>query len=122
MDSPKPLRWVGSSKRDLKKFPAEVQDEFGFALHLAQIGKRALSAKPFKGLGGVVELVENHDGDTFRAMYTARFSGVVYVLHAFQKKSKTGIKTPRQDVDLIRRRLQAAEALHAATEEEENGK
>ena len=113
---------MGSSKRDLKRLPANVQDSFGFALYLAQIGERAIHAKPFKGLGGVVELVENHDGDTFRAMYTARFADVVYVLHAFQKKSKTGIKTPRQDVDLIRRRLRDAEALHAADEEEEKRK
>lgn len=122
MNVPKPLVWVGSSKRDLKKLPDDVKDSFGFALYLAQIGERAISAKPFKGLSGVVELVENHDGDTYRAMYTARFGGVVYVLHAFQKKSKRGIKTPKQDVDLVRRRLREAEALHAAIEKKEDRK
>jgi phage-related protein/predicted XRE-type DNA-binding protein len=98
----RPLRWVGSSKRDYGRFPARVQDNLGFALFLVQTGQHPPAAKPLKGLGsGVVELVEDFDGDTYRAVYTVRFSKVVYVLHAFMKKSKRGIKTPKTDIDLI---------------------
>src|SRR5262249_49128357 len=92
----RPLRWVGSSKRDYGRFPARVQDNLGFALFLVQTGQHPPAAKPLKGLGsGVVELVEDFDGDTYRAVYTVRFSKVVYVLHAFMKKSKRGVKTPK---------------------------
>lgn len=116
---PRPLRplcWIGSSKTDYKKLPAAVQDEFGFQLFLAQTGQHPPSAKPLKGLGsGVVELVENFDGDTYRAVYTVRFETAVYVLHAFKKKSKRGSKTPRSDIDLVRRRLRDAETIHKAT-------
>ena len=109
----RPLRWVGSSKRDYGRFPARVQDNLGFALFLVQTGQHPPAAKPLRGLGsGVVELVEDFDGNTYRAVYTVRFSDVVYVLHAFMKKSKRGIKTPKPDIDLIRRRLSDAEQDH----------
>jgi phage-related protein len=106
----RPLRWVGSSKRDYERFPARVQDNLGFALFLVQTGQHPPPAKPLKGLGsGVVELVEDFDGDTYRAVYTVRFNKVVYVLHAFMKKSKRGIKTPKTDIDLIKQRIRDAE-------------
>lgn len=109
----RPLLWVRSSKRDYQDFPASVQDRFGFALFLAQTGQHPLSAKPLRGLGsGVVELVEDFDGDTYRAVYTVRFADAVYVLHAFKKKSKHGIKTAKADIDLIARRLRDAAADH----------
>ena len=92
-----------------------MQDSFGFELFLAQVGQYPPSAKPLKGFGsGTVELVEDFDGDTYRAVYTVRFGTAVYVLHAFKKKSKRGIKTPRSDSDLIRQRLKTAEADHAS--------
>jgi phage-related protein len=106
----RPLDWVGSSKRDFIAFPEPVKDELGYALGLAQFGGRHPAAKPWKGHGsGVLELVENHDGDTYRVVYTVRFSEVVYVLHAFQKKSPKGVKTAKTDIDLIARRLRAAQ-------------
>jgi phage-related protein len=109
-----PLLWIASSKRDYRQFPPRVQDNLGFELFLAQTGQHPPSAKPLRGLGsGTVELVEHFDGDTYRAVYTVRFSAAVYVLHAFKKKSKRGIKTPQRDVDLIRRRLKDAEQDHA---------
>ena len=109
----KPLRWVGSSRDDLLALPEEVRREVGYALFVAQNGEKADSAKPLKGLGGggVLEVVENHDGDTYRAVYTIRFARAVYVLHAFQKKSKAGIKTPKKDMDLIEARLKAAQRM-----------
>lgn len=110
----KPCHFIGSSQRDLKSFPDAVRGEIGEALLDAQWGGKAASAKPWKGLGsGVLEVVESHDGDAYRAVYTVRLAGAVYVLHAFQKKSKHGIATPKQDVDLIRDRLKLAEAHHA---------
>jgi phage-related protein len=107
----RPLFWMGSSRRDLKGFPAEVQDEMGYALRDAQFGGTRINAKVLKGLGGagVLEVVEDFDRSTYRAVYTVRFEGVVYVLHAFQKKSKHGIATPRTEMKLIRERLKAAE-------------
>jgi phage-related protein len=91
-----------------------VQEAFGFGLYLAQTGQHALAAKPLKGLGGgVVELVEAFDGDAFRAVYTVRFESAVYVLHCFKKKSKTGIKTPQNEIELIKRRPRDAEADYA---------
>ncbi len=105
----KPLHWVGSSKRDLLTFPGQVISDMGYALGLAQLGGKAPNAKPWRGEGaGVFEVVENHDGDTYRAVYTVRFEGAVYVLHAFQKKSPSGIRTALVDVDLIRERLKRA--------------
>ena len=92
--------------------PDDVIDVFGFALHLAQAGKKHDQAKPLKGFGGagVLEVVEDHLGDTYRAVYTVKIAEAVYVLHCFQKKSKQGIETPRHDLDLIRERLKAAQA------------
>ena len=112
----KPLDWVGSAKKDFLDFPDTVKDEMGNALGLAQFGGTHPSAKPWKGQGsGVFEVVENHDGDTYRAVYTVRFEGVLYVLHAFQKKSTRGIATPQRHLDLIRQRLRQAETIHRAT-------
>jgi phage-related protein len=102
----KPLHWVGSAKRDFLAFPTPVQSDMGYALGLAQLGGKHPHAKPWKGEGpGVFEIVENHDGDTYRALYTVRFEGAVYVLHAFQKKSPSGVRTAAQDIALIRERL-----------------
>ncbi len=110
----RPVLWVASSKRDYREFPPRVQDTLGFELFLAQTGQHPPSAKPLKGLGsGVVELIEDFDGDTYRAVYTVRFRDAVYVLHAFKKKSKHGIATPKSDIDLIKRRLKDAESDHA---------
>lgn len=109
--APKPLDWIGSSKRDLKALPDEVIDVFGYALYLAQIGQMHEQAKPLRGFGaaGVLEIVEDWRGDAYRAVYTVRFAQRVFVLHVFQKKSKSGIKTPKMELDLIRERLKAAE-------------
>jgi phage-related protein len=107
---PKPLRWVGSSKDDLRGFPEEVRRRVGGALWDAQRGFKAPFAKPLRGFGGagVLEIVDDHDGDTYRAVYTVRFAGVVYVLHAFQKKSKRARATPKAELDLIKQRLKRA--------------
>lgn len=108
----KAIRWVGSSYDDLLALPEEVRREVGYALYVAQIGDKADNAKPLKGLGsGVLEVVENYDGDTYRAVYTVRFESSVYVLHAFQKKSKSGIATPPKDMKLIETRLKAAQRM-----------
>jgi phage-related protein len=110
----RPLLWIASSKRDLRGFPPRVQDRLGFELYLAQTGQHAPSAKPLKGLGsGTVELIDDFDGDTYRAVYTVRFSDAVYILHTFKKKSKHGIKTPQSDIELVKRRLKDAERDHA---------
>ena len=112
----KPVEWVGSSKADLKKFPVVVQDEVGFALYQAQVGLTHRDAKPLKGLGAhVLEVVSHHDGDTYRAVYTVRFKAALYVLHAFQKKAKQGIATPKQEIDLVKHRLKAAEQHYTDT-------
>lgn len=109
-DHPKPVRWVGSSKEDLSGFPKEVRQRVGGALWEAQIGGKAAFAKPLRGFGGagVLEVVDDFDGVSFRAIYTIRFAKAVYVLHAFQKKSKHGIATPKTELDLIERRLKRA--------------
>lgn len=105
----KPLDWVGSSKKDFLAFPDPVKDEMGNALGIAQFGGKHPAAKPWKGPGpGVLEIVEAYDGDAYRAIYTVQFAEVVYVLHAFQKKSPKGIKTAQMDIDLIERRLKVA--------------
>jgi len=102
----RPLFWEGSAKRDFKQFPTAVQKDMGVALFVVQLGGTPPAAKPWKGLGpGVYELIEDHRGDTYRAAYTVRIADRVHVLHAFQKKSKSGIKTPRADVELIKRRM-----------------
>jgi phage-related protein len=107
---PKPLRWIASSKEDLCRFPDGVRKEMGHALYLAQINLKALNTKTLKGFGGasVLEVIEDHDGSTYRAVYTVKFQGVVYVIHAFQKKSKKGIETPKHDTDLMKARLKTA--------------
>ena len=112
----KPVSWVGSSYKDFRKFPDPVQDAMGYALYQAQIGLKHGNAKPLRGFGGagVIEIVADHVGDTFRAVYTVKFATAIYVLHAFQKKSKSGIKTPTEDMELIQRRLKAAEADYKA--------
>lgn len=114
----KPLEWIGSSKKDLKSFPEEVRSNLGFALYEAQTGRKSRNAKPLKGIKGasgasVLEVVEDYDGDTYRAVYTVKFGDVIYVLHAFQKKSKKGIATPKQELDRIAARLRIAEEHHA---------
>lgn len=125
--SPKPLFFIGSSQKDLRDFPDEVKDEIGFALYQAQVGLKSQSAKPLKGFGGatVLEVIDDYQTDTYRAVYTVQFAGVIYVLHAFQKKSKKGIKTPKFEMDLVGNRLKAArehyrEWLHSR--ENEDGK
>ena len=107
---PKPVRWIGSSKEDLRDFPEEVRWRVGGALWDAQMGRKAPYAKPLKGFGSasVLEVVDDFDGDTYRAVYTVRFSEVVYVLHAFQKKSKHGKAVPKNDLNLIEQRLKRA--------------
>lgn len=110
MPAPESLRWIGSSKRDLIEMPEEVRRAFGHGLHLAQTRGRAPSAKPLKGFGaGVVELIEDHDKDTYRSVYTVKFKEAVYVLHCFKKKSKSGIATPREDLERIQTRVKTAE-------------
>jgi len=107
----KKIDFIGSSREELKRFPEEVKDDIGYALFEAQEGKKPAAAKPLKGFGGagVLEIIEDFAGDTYRAVYTVKFNKVIYVLHCFQKKSKHGIKTPQQDLDLIKRRLKIAE-------------
>jgi len=113
----KPVVWIGDSLRALKSFPSAVQDEVGYAVFLAQRGEKHLAAKPMKGLGaGVLEVVADHRGDTFRAVYLVRFADRVYVLHAFQKKAKRGIATPQTEIDLIKRRLKRAQAISEGKE------
>ena len=103
----------GSSLKDLREFPDAVQDHTGYVLFVAQQGGKHRGAKPLTGFGGagVVEVVKDYRGDTFRAVYTLRYAGAVYVLHAFQKKSKTGRETPRGDIELIKQRLREAERI-----------
>lgn len=108
--TPKPVRWIGSSRDDVRDFPEPVRLRVGGALWDAQLGGKAAWVKPLQGFGGasVLEVVDDYDGNTYRAVYTVRFSGVVYVLHAFQKKSKSGIATPRHVIALIEQRLRQA--------------
>lgn len=122
--SPKPLFWVGSSKRDLRRFPRGVRLTFGQALFDAQMGDKHPDAKPLKGFkgAGVLEVVEDDDGKTYRAVYTVRFVGVVYVLHAFQKKSKKGIRTPAEDMEKVWSRLKDAEDDHARWKRQQEAK
>jgi phage-related protein len=115
--SPKRLCWVASAKKDLIGMPRAVQRKVGFALYLAQIGEKHLATKPLKGLGsaGVLEVVEDYESDTYRAVYTVRLKRAVYVLHCFKKKSTKGAQTPKPDMDLIRARLKAAERMDEET-------
>jgi phage-related protein len=109
----KPLEWIGSSHKDLMALPADVRRFFGFALSLAQAGDKHDAVKVLKGFGGagVLEVVENDAGGTYRAVYTVKFTEAVFVLHCFQKKSNRGIETPKEDVDLIEARLKVAETI-----------
>jgi phage-related protein len=121
---PKTCVFIGSSLKDLKRFPAKVQNRMGFALNQVQQGDEPIAAKALKGFGGrtVLELIDDFDSDTYRAVYTVRFAGVVYVLHAFQKKAKRGIATPKQDIDLIKSRLRDAELHYRARTDREGHK
>lgn len=118
----KPLVWIGASLKDLRGFPDAVKDEIGHALQEAQFGFKPLHAKPLRGYGGaaVLEVVEDFQTDTYRAVYTVRFAGVVYVLHAFQKKSKRGSATPQADLDLIKQRLLQAQAHYLAWQRDQH--
>ena len=122
MHARRPLFWVGSSKEDLKRFPDVVQDVVGFGHHLAQRGGKHPDAKPLRGFGGatVVEIVATCHRSTFRAVYTVAFAHAVYVLHAFQKKSRHGVATPARDVELIRQRLRRAEEHYAGWQHARN--
>ncbi len=116
----KPIIWVRSSLDDLKRFPKEVQRHLGFALKSAQAGEKHPDAKPLRGFGGagVLEIVEDFDGDAYRAVYTVKFEEAIYVLHAFQKKSKSGISTPKRAIDLIAERFKRAKEMHLWRERE----
>jgi phage-related protein len=109
----KPVTWVGTSRKDLREFPEPVQDQVGYALYVAQRGGKHRDAKALRAFGGagVVEMVKDYRGDTFRAVYTLRYAGRVYVLHVFQKKSKTGRETPHRDMELSKQRLREAEQI-----------
>lgn len=109
------LEWIGSSLKDMQALPRPVQRVFGYALYAAQRGETPPDAKPLKGFGGagVLEVIEDYRGDTYRAVYTVRFAEKVYVLHVFQKKAKRGIGTPKQEIDLVRERLKQAESLYS---------
>ena len=122
--APKPCLFVGSSRKDLKRFPAKVKNRIGYALNEVQEGGEPLAAKALKGFGGrtVLELVDDFDSNTYRAVYTVRFVGVVYVLHAFQKKAKKGIATPSEDIDLVKSRLRDAELHYRERIENRGGK
>lgn len=113
-DKLRPVEWIGSALVDLQDLPDEPRRAFGYAIHLAQLGQHHRAAKRLKGeLAGLVEVVDDFDRDTYRAIYTVKLVGVVYVLHVFQKKSKSGIATPKPDVALIRQRWQRAKEHHA---------
>jgi phage-related protein len=121
----RPLIWVGSSRQDVHAFPEPVQDRIGYALYIAQRGGKHRDTKPLSGFGGagVLEVVTDQRGDTFRAVYTVQFQRAVYVLHAFQKKSKSGSATPRRELEAIRRRLREAEEIERRSgHEQEEGR
>ena|SRR5438105_4555802 len=121
MAKAKPIFWMGSSKRDLKAAHKEIQRRFGFALWEVQLGRHPDQAKRLRGFGsGILEIREQYEGDAYRAVYCVRFEKAVYVLHVFKKKSKQGTKTPKPDLALITRRLQAAEADYAEQKKKEN--
>lgn len=106
----RPLIWMGDSRKNIREFPVDVQKSIGYALQLVQAGETPMEAKPFKGVGsGVYEIVKRYDTDTYRAVYAVKIGEKVYVLHAFQKKSKQGIKTPQADIDLIKQRYKDAQ-------------
>jgi len=119
----KPVVWIGRSRTDLASFPEDVKDAIGYALYIAQHGGKHADAKPLRGFGsaGILEIIEDHAGDTYRAVYTVRLAGRIYVLHVFQKKSKAGIKTPKPEIELIRSRLKRAEEEHTTWLEPQRG-
>ncbi|HYT14771.1 MAG TPA: type II toxin-antitoxin system RelE/ParE family toxin [Burkholderiales bacterium] len=121
LDRPRPLEWIGSSKKDLMKLPDEVVHVFGYALYIAQTGGKHAQAKPLQGFGsaGVLEVVEDWRGNTYRAVYTVRYAVRVFVLHVFQKKSKSGTATPKPDLELIRNRLKVAAKRAKELEDEQ---
>jgi phage-related protein len=121
--TPKEVYWIGAARDDLRRFPEPVRYVIGYALYLAQTGGKHPHAKPLRGFGsaGVLEVVEDHDGDTYRAVYTVTFKEAVYVLHAFQKKSKRGIGTPKPDIDTVTERLKAAAKHYAASIQRKRG-
>ena len=121
MKGPKPLEWIGGSKRDLKALPEPVVDVFGYALYLAQIGQTHPQTRSLKGFGsaGVLEVIDDWRGNAYRSVYTVRFESRVFVLHVFQKKSKSGIATPRKEMALIRARLRAAQTIAKALDDED---
>ena len=112
--APKRLTWIASSRSDMRALSKDVRRSFGVALYAAQIGETPPIAKPLRGFGGagVLEMIEDDAGGTFRAVYTVRYATAIYVLHVFQKKSKRGVATPQRDIDLIKTRLKRAEELH----------
>ncbi|MEX2130604.1 MAG: type II toxin-antitoxin system RelE/ParE family toxin [Pseudohongiellaceae bacterium] len=114
-DIPKLVRWLGSVHGDWKSFPDEIQNSMGYALYLAQLGKKAPNAKPLKGFrsAAVLEISDDFDGNTWRAVYTVQFQNVIYVLHAFQKKSKQGKAMPKADMNLIVERFKQAKDHYA---------
>lgn len=116
----KPVIWIGSSHEDWLEFPDDVQDVMGYALHLAQCGEKSNNAKPLTGFKGasVLEITDNFDSGTYRAIYTVKFNDAVYVLHAFQKKSKKGIATPKSHIELIEQRLKKAREYHDKQQKE----
>jgi len=113
-DTPREIIWISSSLRDLRQFPDSVSKLMGFALFQAQRGGKHVQAKPLRGFrgGGVLEVIEDFDGMTFRTMYTVSFEDAIYVLHSFQKKSNKGLGTPRHEMDVVRSRLRIAQELH----------
>jgi phage-related protein len=117
------LVWIGTSRDDLRAFPDDARDELGYALYWAQIGSKHWKAKPLRGFGGagVLEVIADAEGDTYRAIYTVTLPDAVYVLHAFQKKAKHGIATPRYEIEMIRTRLKQAQALSARRRESTQG-
>ncbi|MEA5502663.1 type II toxin-antitoxin system RelE/ParE family toxin [Halotia wernerae UHCC 0503] len=119
----KPLKWIASSLDDLKEFPEDVQDVMGYALDLAQHGEKHPDAKPLHGFSGagVLEIVDDFDGDTYRAIYTVKFAGFVYLLHSFQKKSKHDISTQKQDIELVKKRLKLAQEDYLKETVKKNG-
>jgi phage-related protein len=119
---PKPLIWIGDSLEVLRSFPAEVKGEIGVALFQAQLGGKHMGAKPLRHVGpGILEVVSDHRGNTYRAVYIVRLAGRVYVLHTFQKKSKSGIATPKAEIELVKQRLKRALELHAVWEKQQHG-
>jgi len=111
MSQIKPIVWIGSSHKDLSEFPRAVQREVGYALWLAQSGEKYEKTKPLKGFSGVMEIVSDYQTDTYRTIYAIKLGTRIYILHAFQKKSKRGIATPKKEIDTIRKRLQQARQL-----------